>query len=241
MRQERLWYSSQRFSSRSMAGSGVWTCTAPSRLSQKSLTACQACSTCIRVLEARGQRHRFGAVGALAEQEPHLFAAARRQVDVQLERGARIEAGLDGAAQADAAQRRRVCQAAQTAQELAAVGGQAVEALAGGSKGDALAELGMPRVARQQRLAGVVELGDHELGGSVTRDAEHPFGIEGGGDAPGALRGVFEPQLHDLDRGVRRHEQAQPLAQPVAVVFENGIARAMAHQVGRRSRRTVAA
>ena len=119
----------------------------------------------IRVLEARGQRHRFGAVGALAEQEPHLFAAARRQVDVQLERGTRIEAGLDGAAQADTAQRRGLCQAAQPAQELAAVCGQTVEALAGGGKGDAPAELGMPRVARQQRLAGVIELGDDELGG----------------------------------------------------------------------------
>ena len=120
----------------------------------------------IRILEARGQRHRFGAVGALAEQEPHLFAAARRQVDVQLERGTRIEAGLDGAAQADAAQRRGLCQAAQPAQELAAVCGQAVEALAGGGKGDSPAELGVPRVARQQRLAGVIELGDDELGGS---------------------------------------------------------------------------
>ena len=75
-----------------------------------------------RILEACSQRHRFGAVGALAEQEPHLFAASRRQVDVHLERGTRIEAGLDGTAQADTAQRRRVCQAAQTAQELAAVG-----------------------------------------------------------------------------------------------------------------------
>ena len=57
----------------------------------------------IRVLEARGQRHRFGAVGALAEQEPNLFAATRRQVDMQLERGTWIDAGLDGAAQADPA------------------------------------------------------------------------------------------------------------------------------------------
>ena len=187
-----------------------------------------------RILEARGQRHRFGAIGALAEQEPHLFAAARRQVDVQLEHGTRIEAGLDGAAQADTAQRRRLCQAAQAAQELAAVCGQTVEALAGGGKGDPPAELGVPRVARQQRLAGVIELGDDELGGDVTRDAEHPFGIEGGSDAPGALRGVFEPQLDDLDRAVRRHEQAQPLTQPVAMVLENGIARAMPHQVGSR-------
>ena len=112
---------------------------------------------------------------------------------MHLERGTGIEAGLDGAAQANTAERRRLRQAAQTAQKLAAIGGQTVEALAGGSKGYPSAELGMLRVARQQRLAGVIELGDDELGGSVTRDAEHPFGIEGGGDAPWALRGIFEP------------------------------------------------
>ena len=109
-----------------------------------------------------------------------------------------------------------------------------MEALAGGSKGDTPAELRVPWVARQQRLAGIIELGDDKLGGNVTRDAEHPFSIEGGGDAPRALRGVFKPQLHDLDRAVRRHEQAQPLTQRVAVMLENGIARAMAHQVGSR-------
>ena len=40
---------------------------------------------------------------------------------------------------------------------------------------------------------------------------------------------------------IRRHEQAQPLAQPVAVVFENRIACAVPHQVGRSRSRTAAA
>ena len=57
-------------------------------------------------------------------------------------------------------------QAALPAEKLGAVCGQTVEALAGRGERDPLAELRVPWVARQQRLAGVIELRDHELRGA---------------------------------------------------------------------------
>ena len=97
---------------------------------------------------------------------------------------------------------------------------------------DALAELRRPGVARQQRLAAIVILRDDILAGGGPRDAQHPLGVVGRRNAPRPLRCVFKPQLDDLDRGVRRHEQAQALAQAMAVVFKHGVPCTVAHQVG---------
>ena len=170
MRQDRVWYSSQRLSSRSMAGSGVWTCTAPSRSSQKAIDSQPGRLDLLRVLEACGQRRRLRPGRLPWPSRNHtssLPPGGRSMCTWSAAQGS--SAGLDGAAQADAPERRRLRQAAQPAQNSLRSAVRAVQALAGGSKGDPLAELGLPRVARQQRLAVVVELGYDELGGIASR------------------------------------------------------------------------
>ena len=84
----------------------------------------------IRAIAVPGhQRDGFFAGAGLAEQEVHLRHSARPEIEVDLERRARIRARADRAGQTDTLQGRRQHAAPLPAQELRAVGREAVQLL----------------------------------------------------------------------------------------------------------------
>ena len=127
---------------------------------------------------------------------------------MQLYRRARVEPGLDRASEPDRPQARGVGRATAPAEELAAVTRQAVHVVTGGHERDAVGEVVLPRIACQEALTISIEFRNHERLGSVTRSAQHPLDLVGGGDAAGTMQPVGQPQLQDLHRILSRHEHA---------------------------------
>ena len=90
---------------------------------------------------------------------------------MRLQRGARIEPGADASGQrAPSLERGGMVERAVAAEELGAVAVQAVWRPAEVGEGDALAELGVPGVAREQRAGLGVDLGDDVRRGRVARE-----------------------------------------------------------------------
>ena len=104
---------------------------------------------------------------------------------------------------------------------------------AGGHKGDALGEVGVVAVARQQCMAGFGIFGDDVALRVGPIHAQRPFGVVGDGEPSLAGAVVFQPHLYDLHRRVGGDEDTHLLFDAVAVVLENRIPRAMTHKVRR--------
>ena len=122
-----------------------------------------ACRHPIRVTEAAHQGQTLFPVGALADEKPDLFFATHRQIDMQLQNGAGINPRFDATRQPDAMERGGPRHRAQPSQKLAAVGGQAVEFLAGGDKGHPFAKLAVVSIVGQQRLYALFVFGNNRL------------------------------------------------------------------------------
>ncbi len=164
---------------------------------------------CILILLDQSQG--LFSIRALAHQEKDFFRFARLQIDVKLQRGARIEARLHGARQSDAIERGRMTKISQAPQELGAIRRQAVKPLAGSHERDALAKFGVVAIARQERLMVAVIFGDDILLRGVARHTQHPFGIKRRGDPPRVRPRVLQAQLHHLDRRIRGGKEPQAL------------------------------
>ena len=82
--------------------------------------------------------------GGLPEHEMHVRRRPGGQIEVDLQRGAGIEAGPYGAGKPDPSHRGRRCVTPVAAQELRPVGRQAVELLARRHEGDAVREVLVP-------------------------------------------------------------------------------------------------
>ena len=136
------------------AGLGVSTVTAPSVASQRLVQLGQGVVHGAAIAVAAHQRQRRGAIGCLAEQEVEVGGGAGRQVDVDLQGGTGIQTRGDGAGEADSFQGCGPGVVAVPAEELGAVAGETVQALAGGDESDARGEVLVPRIAREQGFGG---------------------------------------------------------------------------------------
>src|SRR5690606_14233304 len=68
-----------------------------------------------------------------------------------------------------------------------------------------------------------VEFWDDVLLSNLFKCPQYPFCVVGSGNAPHALRGVFKPELHNLNGSIDGCKQRQCLFELTAVLFENSV------------------
>ena len=172
--------------------------------------------------------------GGLAQEEPDLLAPARRDLDQRLKRRARIQAGPDpSGGPVPALQQRGMIEAPVATEHLGPVTGPCRLAPAEVGERDAVAEVAVPGVPRQQRPRIRVDLGDDERGGRPSRDAQHPLDVRGHREAPGGGGAVLDRQPGDLHGVLEGHELEQIEGDAVGHVLEPAVALTMPGDVGR--------
>ena len=184
------------------------------------------------LLPVAGQCRGLLAIAALAEQEHHLGGGAGGDVQVYLERGAGVVTGFDPSAQRPALQPGGTARMAGQAEEILAVGGQAVRRAVGAEERDPLGKLRVPRVAGQQRVAVALVFTDHMGSRRATQRPEQPFGVVGRGDPPWPRADIVQTQPDDLQRIVQGHEHQQLLLQALAVAPPTAVTRTVANLAG---------
>ena len=97
-----------------------------------------------------------------------------------------------------------------------------------------IAEVDVPRVAREQRTRVRIDLGDDEGRGRASRDAQDPFDVRGHRQTPGLAGSVLDPQPRDFHRIVHRHELEETQEDAMGRVLEATVALTMPGDVGRR-------
>jgi hypothetical protein len=115
------------------------------------------------------------------EPEADLALLAVRQIEAHLDRGAGVQAAANLTGQASARQRRWMLQAAVAADEFGAVAGDAPVRVVHVEEGDPVGKLAVVRVARVERAAVRIDLGDQVHGPLGPQVAEQPFHVPGGG------------------------------------------------------------
>ena len=175
----------------------------------------------IDVAVLRHQRARGVLVAAFAEQEDQVELRARRQFHARLQRAARVESGAEATVQRVVVmQGRRLRGAAQRAEETRPVAAERLLRAGQVEERHALAEIGAPAVAGEQRAAGRVARGRHERRRRAAVGAERPFHVAGDRQPPRAAGPVDQAQPRQLDRIVRRHAHGQGQRDAVGVVAE---------------------
>ena len=187
---------------------------APQRPGRLGVRAAQPCGKPQRLLPGR----------PLAQQERHFLDPAGRQVEVDLQRRARVVADAGGPRQADPRQAWRGRGAARASQELGPIGRPAVHRTIAGQERDRRRPVGVERVLGQQRLRAGVVRGRQPVCGAVAVDAQHPFGVVGHGEPPRPPGEIGHAQGHGLRGGVRPGERTHPLLQPVGRVLVGRVA-----------------
>ena len=116
--------------------------------------------------------------------------AARSNADA--ERRARIECGAHGAGKVLLAHRGRIAQRAVATDEFCAVAANGPRGVVDVEEGDAPGELGVVRIAREQRAGVRVDLGGHVHCGFGAQIAEHPFDVAGDREPACAARTIAQ-------------------------------------------------
>ena len=100
---------------------------------------------------------------------------------------------------------------------------------------DARSERDVPRIAREKRAGGGVDLGDHERMRRRPRGPEHPLHIGRHADMAGAAGAVVQHQARNFDRVRDRHILQQIGGDLVRLMCEAAVAPAVAnHKASRR-------
>jgi hypothetical protein len=180
--------------------------------------------------ETLDELERMRAIAALAEHEMELERLAGRELEVRLQRRARVDAGAGRACKAPAFESLRLCEAAAPADEFGAVAGEAVRRAVGGDERYSLGKVAAPSGARENALRRRIELADDMRLLLVAKRAEHPLGVVRRGHASRTPQPVLEPEPQDLDRRVGRHEDRELLAEPMAFALVDGVAGAVSHE-----------
>ena len=160
-------------------------------------------------------------IGLLAKNEINLLDALRRNVQMHLERSARVHTGLHPAGKTYQAQGIGLAPIAQSPQELGAIAGQAMNRLAGGQERDPIRELATVSVSRKQRLRVMIVARDNKGMDVLPIDSQDPFRIIRGRQAPHLRPYVFYTQLNDLNGSAMSNEHIHALNEPLAHVLED--------------------
>ena len=119
------------------------------------------------------------------------------------------------------------------AEELGAVGSPRRLPPTHVEEGDASAELGVPRVRRQQRLGLRFGFGDDPRCAGTTRRSEHPLGVCGDRQPPRSPGSVLHREHGQLHRRVRLDELDEVELNAAVEVLEAAVSGPMACDVGR--------
>ena len=127
----------------------------------------------------------------------------------------------------------RPLRGAVAAEELGPIGGPGRLPPAEVEERDPAGELGVPRVAGQDRARVGVQGRDDPRRARAARRPQHPLGVGGHRQAPGAARPVLDRQHRDLERVVGRDELDEVEVDAVVEMLEPAVAGAVPGDVGR--------
>ncbi len=142
-----------------------------------------------------------------------------------------IEARADAAGKPNAAQGRGVRRRAVAAEELGAVAGHRADRLAAVDEDDPVGELGVVRVAGEQRAADRVDLGHHVHQRFVAQLAQHQFPVAGHRQLTRPAGAVGDLEANELDRRVGGDVEAQLGDDAVLGILEDAVAEAVAGDI----------
>ena len=120
---------------------------------------------------------RVGPVASLAENEDQLPGLARRNCQLHLERGAGIESSAGSPPEPVSQQRRGPAQCPIAPHEFRPVGRIRLRPFGRLPERDAVAEIGVVRIASEDRARRVIDVGDHETADARTRRTQAPLGV----------------------------------------------------------------
>ena len=165
----------------------------------------------------------------LTQKKDDLLLFTGLEVEGSHQCGARIEGRLDGAGQFHPAERCRVVHRAVASEEFGTVGSEAARPETDVGKRHGRGEIGIERIPGEERSAFLIQVGNDIHGGLVADGAEHPFGVERGGQLPPPFAQVAHAQAQQLDRIIRGDEQEEFLGQTVAAPLEGRIPLTVPH------------
>ena len=151
--------------------------------------ACNAAQNCIVVgrSSASNQFGRRRRIVGLAEQNHNLGLRPAGNLDAGLQGGARVEAGTRCSQEpVSAVEACWSIWSGITAEELGSIGRPGSLASAEVEERDPAGELGVPRIADQDRLSFSVQRRDNPGSAGTARGAQHPFSVGGHRQAPEA-------------------------------------------------------
>ena len=170
----------------------------------------------------------------LAEQHEDLGPRSGGELEARLQGGARIHAGAGGSLQpVSAVQAGGPVRSAVAAEELGPIGRPRRLPPAEVEEGDPAAELGVPRVAHEERPRLRLQRRDDPGGAGPARGAQRPLGVGGHRQAPGAPGSVLDGQHRDLQGVVERDELDEVELDAVVQVLEPAVAGTVTGDVGR--------
>ena len=193
------------------------------------IVGCVAATGALRELEG------LAMVLAHAKAEHDLVRLFRTQQDRYLDRRTRVHAHAKLAGQLLAQQRCRMRQAAVTAQEFVAIGGEAAAFGIDIEERHAPGKIGVVGVARGQYVVGPVQFADHVHLRLDLEVAQHPFHVAGGRQPAWTAREVAQLEHRELDRVFQRHVNPQFAGDAVFHVLEHAVAEPVARAVAARA------
>jgi len=172
------------------------------------------------------------AVFGLAKQEAHRAGLSRRDIQMNLDGRAGIEAFTDLVRQADPFQGGRCARATALAQELAPTGGKAMPGLTAGDKGAGRARPRAERIAGENGSIGLIHLQRQVMGVIEAIRAQYPFEVERDRDPPRPAGLIGQGQLAQLDRMFGVDMNIERLDQILAELLESTESQAVADAAG---------
>ena len=156
-------------------------------------------------------------IPALSQNEHHFVLGVGGEIQMDLERRAGIPSGLHVACETPALQRRRPSQRALAPDELRAIGCDAVGVAARRQERNAIRELRLPGISREDRALACLVLGHQGRVRLPWRCAEDPLGVVGDGQPSGTAPVIPHVKPNDFHGLIRWHKDQEILREPVAV------------------------
>src|SRR5438093_2803615 len=179
------------------------------------------------IAKASNESTRFFFVVRLPEEKSYFGDLPRFNLDYDLQCGARVEAGANGAGQSFVLHPGRIAQRAVTPDERRAISCERSRRWRRSGKSDAIAKFRVVGIAGKQALALQIPFRNDMHTGFLWIGSEHESGVGGDSQLSSARRIVAQAQTlqaHRLPAGIiDRHESEQPLFDRVAVMFKCGV------------------
>ena len=179
------------------------------------------------------EARRLGGIASLSEHEDDLLRSAGGQIDVDLKRRAGVSDVAECSIETPGREAGRSGWIALPAEKRRAVTGQAVRRSAGGKKRRAVAEFGIPAIARDQRPAFEIETADQMRSRRAGHRAKQPFGIICGCKPAAAVARIGQGQQRQLHRSIGRDEDGETLFEAFFVALPGRGAGTVADLAGR--------